>query len=443
MKSRLIAAVILAASAASALASAAQTVDPKWTRFARNCSDEWFHTPEALDIAENVLLYQKEAGGWPKNVRMHYPMTAEERRKVASEKNSTEASKKSCFDNDATVTELRWLARMYNAVPDERYREAFNRGVDLIFRSQYPHSEAPDTRPGGWTQYYPLRTGYSDFITFNDYLMTNILRFLREIIKGEGVYAALVDEPMKEKARKAYDAGVRCILDCQIKENGVKTFWCAQHDPYTLDPAYGRPHELPSYSGQEGVDIVEFLMEIENPDAEVIDAVESAVRWIDSMAIEGYDLVDVRDAEGQLIDRRLEATPGKRVWGRFIQLGGDVAERVYPAMFDELSARTEKYTDGDSTYIYNLGTNARSSYDPAMAHRPIYSIYDSSMPYLLYRFMYSFDDLPATPDEQNGLTLPLSSLNASRRCRYLFIETAPRRLLEQSYPAWRARLKTT
>jgi PelA/Pel-15E family pectate lyase len=34
------------------------------------------------------------------------------------------------FDNDATADELRFLARVYNATKDERYRRAFVKGLD-------------------------------------------------------------------------------------------------------------------------------------------------------------------------------------------------------------------------------------------------------------------------------------------------------------------------
>ena len=30
----------------------------------------WYKTEDAIRIADNVLLYQRESGGWPKNIDM-------------------------------------------------------------------------------------------------------------------------------------------------------------------------------------------------------------------------------------------------------------------------------------------------------------------------------------------------------------------------------------
>ncbi len=410
--------------------------DPKWTRWIRNQPDEWFVTDEAKEIAENVLLYQKDAGGWPKNIPMHYRMTPEEKIRVAGEKNSEEAAKKSCFDNDATTTEVRFLARMYKAVPDSRYREAFDRGVALLLDCQYPNAEAPDARPGGWPQYYPLRGGYSDFITFNDNLTVNNLQLMKEISERSGDFSDIVSDEIASRARKAYEAGIQLILDCQIVEDGVKTFWCAQHDPYTLLPVYGRPHELPSYSAMEGTAIMFLLMDIENPSPEVQEAIHAGMAFLKRTRIADKEKVEVLDADGKRVDEKIVDAPGKGLWGRFIQLGGDVAEKAYERLFNDLAHHNHKYQYGDTVLKYSEERNARASYDPSKAHQPIYSIYDKNLPYLLYRFLYSFDDLPATAEEQHGLVLPVSSLNAERRCRYNYISDWPEKLLVKYYPAW-------
>ena len=50
------------------LFSAAAHADSTWKNsYALNQSDEWYGSEEAVRIAENVLLYQRNSGGWPKN----------------------------------------------------------------------------------------------------------------------------------------------------------------------------------------------------------------------------------------------------------------------------------------------------------------------------------------------------------------------------------------
>ena len=43
--------------------------DVSWPA-AQKQAPEWYASAEALRIADNVLLYQRESGGWPKNIDM-------------------------------------------------------------------------------------------------------------------------------------------------------------------------------------------------------------------------------------------------------------------------------------------------------------------------------------------------------------------------------------
>ena len=42
---------------------------------AQNRPDEWYASAEALRIADNLLLYQRASGGWPKNIDMAKPLS--------------------------------------------------------------------------------------------------------------------------------------------------------------------------------------------------------------------------------------------------------------------------------------------------------------------------------------------------------------------------------
>lgn len=109
--------------------------------------------------------------------------------------------------------------------------------------------------------------------------MVNIMRFLDDIIKEDTMYAHLrINVTQKERAKEVFDKGLDCILKTQIIVDGRPTVWCAQHDEFTLEPAGARSYELPSFSGDESVEIVMLLMDIENPSQEIIDAVNGAVK---------------------------------------------------------------------------------------------------------------------------------------------------------------------
>ena len=55
-----------------------------WVRLAPKLEDSFFQTQEAIRIAENVLLYQLNTGGWPKNIYMPAELSAAEKKAVAT-----------------------------------------------------------------------------------------------------------------------------------------------------------------------------------------------------------------------------------------------------------------------------------------------------------------------------------------------------------------------
>jgi hypothetical protein len=84
--------------------------EKSWKSIATGMPDEWYGSEESKTIAENVLLYQRDAGGWPKNTEFHKPLTIAEKAKVNDDKGLNDA----IFDNSATTTEMKFLAKMYN-----------------------------------------------------------------------------------------------------------------------------------------------------------------------------------------------------------------------------------------------------------------------------------------------------------------------------------------
>jgi len=256
----------------------------------------WYGTPEAARIADNLRLYQRATGGWPKNVAMTAALTPADRARLIAEKRGTDST----IDNGATTTEIQTLARVFaatNLAPD---RDAVLAGLDYLLRAQYPN--------GGWPQYFPLRDDYSRHITFNDDAIARVLTMLREVADGRPPFG-FVDADRRARIRNATDRGLAIILDTQIKVNGVLTVWCAQHDATTLAPALARTYELPSFSGSESVKIVRYLMSLPDPSPRVVASVDAAVLWLRAHALtgirverrpdpatpRGYDLVVVDD----------------------------------------------------------------------------------------------------------------------------------------------------
>ncbi|MDR2906708.1 MAG: rhamnogalacturonan acetylesterase, partial [Bacteroidales bacterium] len=63
--------------------------DENWKDVVFEQPDEWYGTADAQAIAENVLLYQSNIGGWPKNLPLHHKLTEKQRQKLIANKANT------------------------------------------------------------------------------------------------------------------------------------------------------------------------------------------------------------------------------------------------------------------------------------------------------------------------------------------------------------------
>jgi PelA/Pel-15E family pectate lyase len=285
----------------------------------------WYGRTEARRIADIVISFQTPAGGWSKNLDLtHHLRAAGERfahgnasrlpgtsgRDVPRDPNWSYVG---TFDNDATITQMRFLAKVAAALRPERdsvYRAAFLRGMDYIFAAQYPN--------GGWPQVWPLQGGYHDAITFNDGAMINVLQLLSEVAVGANEFAFV---PLKARTQAAASVqrGIDCILDAQIRANGRRTVWCQQHDALTLQPASARNYEMPAQSGGESAAILLFLMRLPDPSSKISAAVEAAAAWFEKTKIPDVAFQAVGD-EG----RQLVPSPGAGpLWARYCEIGPD------------------------------------------------------------------------------------------------------------------------
>jgi len=263
--------------------------------------DSWFAGVEAQQVADNILSFQTDSGGWPKNVS-----TTD--RRHAGDRKSLQAT----YDNGATTDELRFLARIYVATQDGKYRDAFNRGISFILAGQYPS--------GGWPQFYPPGQGYHRHITFNDGAMVRILQFLWEVATEDRY--AFVGATRRKEFADAFDRGIACILNCQIRIDGKLTVWCAQHDEIDFRPRPARSYELATLSGSESVGITRLLMSLNEPSPEVVDAVERAIAWFEAAKLTGIRVESVKDRNGpggfnRVVVQDPSAPP---LWARFYSI---------------------------------------------------------------------------------------------------------------------------
>ena len=286
---------------------------------------EWFRTPAALQLAQNLLSWQTPAGGWSK----HVDMAARGRAVGESFFSENDAWQWiGTFDNDATTTQLFLLGHVQLAQPEARIGTAFAKGLAYVLDAQYPN--------GCWPQVYPLQGGYHDNATFNDDNMSEIGALLTDV--ANGVYA-FVPHAERERAHDAVTQLVRCIVASQVVVKGQRTVWGQQHDAITLAPTSARSYELVSLTGKESAHLVDFLMTLPSPDAHVVAAVYSAIDWFQHNKIHG---LRYRDSE---LTADTSAGP---LWARMAEIGTN-----RPMFFNR---------DGVTHYEWNALTDRRVGY---------------------------------------------------------------------------------
>ena len=271
----------------------------------------WYQTDEAARIADQVILFQKENGGWEKNVDMAVMLSAKERAELAARR--TEISE-TTIDNRTTYPQVAYLGRVITASmlksspPSNfpKYKEAFNKGLDYLLASQYEN--------GGFPQFFPLKKGYYTHITFNDDAMIGVLRVLRQIAQAEEDFK-FVDAERRTRAVRAVEKAVPLILKLQIIVGGKKTVWAAQYDEITLEPAAARKFEPISLTSAESVGIVRYLMQETVQTPAIVEAVEAAIKWFRDNRIDGFRW-ERQNGHSLLIPDK-NAGP---LWARFYEL---------------------------------------------------------------------------------------------------------------------------
>lgn len=292
---------------------------------------------EYAKIADNILLFQRNNGGWPKNYDMRAILTPEQIANILETKDETNTT----FDNTTTHPHIYYLAQVYTLTQNEKYKAGCLKGLDFVMEAQYEN--------GGWPQYYPLQDNYSRHITFNDEAYIGIMTLISRAIKNDPNFAFL-DNTYKKNLSTSYQKGLECILNMQIKTNDTLTVWCQQHNEIDLSPAWARSFEPPSICNKESAAVVLFLMEIENPNKRIINSIQSAVQWFTESRIYNTrtEIFNAPPMESEFRtvtrDRRVVEDPSAPpIWTRYY----------------ELKTKRPLFCDRDSKYRYSMAEVSR------------------------------------------------------------------------------------
>ena len=296
---------------------------------------------EITAIADNILIFQKNNGGWPKNYDMQAILTSAQKDSVLAAKTATNTT----FDNGTTHAQIVALCQAYTIAKKEQYKKGALLGLRYIKAAQYAN--------GGWPQYYPLEDNYSKCITFNDDVYSGIMWLLKDIIERKPNYLFLTQQQLQEVGAM-YKKGLDCILKTQINDAGAPTAWCQQYNEVTLEPAWARKFEPPSICNGESAEIVRLLMSISHPSTAVINAVQYAVKW--------FKQSEILNTRVSTIAAPPMQTPYKLSTMDRIVLTDSAAPPIWTRYY-ELKTHNPIFCNRDSKIVYSLAEVTRERRD--------------------------------------------------------------------------------
>lgn len=275
-----------------------------------------YRDDQIVEIADTILLYQRDHGGWVENRDPTRLLNTQEIADIRAEKSNPTGS----FDNRNIFSQINYLAAVFAQTQAPRFRAGVLRGLEFTLRHQNPVC-------GLWPHTVPGSQRYHPYITIADDISAGLLHMLRRMSTGAAPYAWL-DSTTRQRAAEALDRGDACLLKLQIRQAGQLTGWAGQYMPDTLEPAMGRSFELAALASQETVAIVRYLMSIESPSAAQRTAIEAAIAWLQRSALQGWSLEKITlpqpikyPSYTAQTDRRLVPNAqAPNLWARFYDL---------------------------------------------------------------------------------------------------------------------------
>lgn len=289
---------------------------------------KWYGTAEARAIADAMVSFQTPAGGWSKNQDRRIARLKGQR--FSNDAETMEQNPANfdapadrfwtfvgTLDNDATWTEMRFLAKVAAQAPGregDAWRASVIKGVHYLLNAQYPN--------GGWPQIWPLEGGFHDSITFNDNAVANAAMVLRDVANGTNDFG-FVPVELEGRAAEATKRAVEVILRAQVRYGGKVMGWPQQVEPMRLVPTSARNYEPRSVASGETTDILIFLMGEKNPSPEVRAAIRDGVAWLEATRVYGksFEMTDQgrklinKPGAGPIWSRNYDIVTGQPIFG--------------------------------------------------------------------------------------------------------------------------------
>jgi PelA/Pel-15E family pectate lyase len=235
--------------------------------------DEYYYGA-AEKVAAALIAGQHRSGGWnyfidfagPSSTKYWYETIGRNAWRMEEFQHYADNA---TFDDMGTSESAQFLLRLYLEKRDPKYRPALERAVNFVLESQYPI--------GGWPQrwpYDPSYPAYQSYITFNDDVAAENVKFLTMVYQHLGDTRAL----------DAIHRGMNIYILTQ--QGAPQAGWALQ---YTLDlkPAAARTYEPNALHTGTTAANVEQLMSFYRMtgDRRFLARIPEALAWLESVRL--------------------------------------------------------------------------------------------------------------------------------------------------------------
>lgn len=179
------------------------------------------------------------------------------------------------FDDAGTSEAMQFLLRLYVEKRDPKWRPALEKAIGFVLESQYP--------VGGWPQRYPLkhdfvhhgRADYTSYITFNDDVAGENIKFLVM------VHQVLGDPRALPAVRRAMDSFL------VTQQGQPQPAWGLQHTVDDLKPSAARTYEPRAFATHTTANNLAQLMNFYEltGDKKYLARVGEALDWLDKVKL--------------------------------------------------------------------------------------------------------------------------------------------------------------
>lgn len=272
-----------------------------WQRTHSDEKVDLYSQDQILAIADNLLLMQRNNGGWPANINPFRKLTGDQRLQFLKDQNARDAS----FANANIIPQIFYLSHVYLQTGDVRYRDSAKKAFRLVMSAQLYN--------GGWSQ--QAQSATDEMATIDTRATVTSLRFLRRVAGGEMPYG-YVPFDMRREAADSVRKGDQLLLRLQQAHDSRASIWAGAYDLKTSQPTAASAEVVAALDPEVSVRITRYFMQIERPPAEVVRAVTGAADWFSRNTLQQAQLRSGAKRPGWLPAYSRVALPRKAVWAR-------------------------------------------------------------------------------------------------------------------------------